>query len=256
MLGFEFGYSLSSPNALTIWEAQYGDFANGGQIIIDQYVAAAEQKWGVRSALTLMLPHGYEGQGPEHSSARIERYLQLAGHENFQVVQPSTPAQLFHVLRRQMVRKPQKPLILFTPKALLRHPQCVSNLSDFSKGGFSAVIDDAATHPKRLIFCSGKVYYDLLAARKNPDIALIRIEELYPFPRQEIAALLQKYASAKEVFWVQEEHANMGAWEFVQLQLKEVPLRYVGRDRSASPAAGSFALHKQQHEQILREALG
>lgn len=256
VLGFEFGYSLSSPNALTIWEAQYGDFANGGQIIIDQYVAAAEQKWGVRSALTLMLPHGYEGQGPEHSSARIERYLQLAGHENFQVVQPSTPAQLFHVLRRQMVRKPQKPLILFTPKALLRHPQCVSNLSDFSKGGFSAVIDDAATHPKRLIFCSGKVYYDLLAARKNPDIALIRIEELYPFPRQEIAALLQKYASAKEVFWVQEEHANMGAWEFVQLQLKEVPLRYVGRDRSASPAAGSFALHKQQHEQILREALG
>ncbi len=255
VLGFEFGYSLSSPNALTIWEAQYGDFANGGQIIIDQYVAAAEQKWGVRSALTLMLPHGYEGQGPEHSSARIERYLQLAGHENFQVVQPTTPAQLFHVLRRQMVRKPQKPLILFTPKALLRHPQCVSALSDFVKGGFSAVIDDTTTSAKRLLLCSGKVYYDLLAARKNSDIAIVRIEELYPFPRQEILALLQKYASAKEIFWVQEEHANMGAWEFVQLQLKEIPLRYVGRDRSASPAAGSFALHKQQHEQILREAL-
>lgn len=250
-LGFEFGYSLSSPQALTIWEAQYGDFANGGQIIIDQYIAASEQKWGLRSGLTLMLPHGYEGQGPEHSSARIERYLQLCGQGNFQVVQPTTPAQLFHVLRRQV--KSQKPLILFTPKALLRHPECVSALSDFSEKKFEEMLENVPNNPRRLLLCTGKIYYDL--ATKVSDIGVIRIEQLYPFPRERILELLKKYASAKEIFWVQEEHANMGAWEFVRSELKEVPLRYVGRDRSASPAAGSFALHKKQQEQILREAL-
>ncbi|MBS0616424.1 MAG: 2-oxoglutarate dehydrogenase E1 component [Verrucomicrobia bacterium] len=252
VLGFEFGYSLSMPHALVIWEAQYGDFANGGQIIIDQYVAAAEQKWGLKSDLTLMLPHGYEGQGPEHSSARIERYLQLCGHDNFQVVQPTTPAQLFHVLRRQAHM--QKPLVLFTPKALLRHPDCVSPLSAFSEGEFSSVLEDVPANPRRLLFCTGKIYYEL--AKKVPDIGVIRIEELYPFPKAKILELLKKYASAKELFWVQEEHANMGAFEFVQSELKEIPLHFVGRDRSASPAAGSFALHKKQQEQILREALG
>ncbi|MBS0647889.1 MAG: 2-oxoglutarate dehydrogenase E1 component [Verrucomicrobia bacterium] len=260
-LGFEFGYSLFYPHALVVWEAQYGDFANGGQVIIDQFISASEQKWGHRSGLTLLLPHGYEGQGPEHSSARMERYLQLSADENWQIVDCTTPAQLFHVLRRQVMRQQPKPLIVFTPKALLRHPQVISPLQAFTSGSFEEFLDDPKniSSPERVLFCTGKVYYDLIAARKRDDIALVRIEQLYPFHREKFQKLIEKYKSAQEFCWVQEEPSNMGAWSYIRPILQELigkPIRYIGRDPSSSPAAGSYALHKKQLAQMIQEAFG
>lgn len=256
VLGFEFGYNVAYPNSLVIWEAQFGDFANGAQIMIDQYLSASEQKWGLRSNLVLMLPHGYEGQGPEHSSARIERFLQLCGHENMIVANCTTPAQLFHLLRRQAFSRDKKPLIIFTPKALLRHPLCVSSLEEFSSGAFQELLRDptAPATAKRMLLCSGKIFYDLLnerEKRKQTDVAIVRIEQLYPFPQKQFEAL-----EAQEYVWVQEEHSNMGAWDYVRplLQSKGKPVRYAGRDRSASTAAGSYALHKKQLEELLNEA--
>lgn len=261
VLGFEFGYSLFYPHSLVIWEAQFGDFANGGQVIIDQFIACSEQKWGHRSGITLLLPHGYEGQGPEHSSARIERYLQLSGDDNWQIVNCSTPAQIFHVLRRQTMRKQQKPLVIFTPKALLRNHLCLSPLQDFTQGSFEEFFDDPKniSNPKKVLFCSGKVYYDLVTERKRDDIAIVRIEQLYPFHREKFQKLVEKYKSVQEFCYVQEEHSNMGGWNFLRPILEGSlgkPLRYVGRGPSSSTAAGSFALHKKQYDQMIQEALG
>jgi 2-oxoglutarate dehydrogenase E1 component len=261
-LGFDFGYSVSFPKSLVIWEAQFGDFANGAQIIIDQFIASSEQKWGLNSNLTLLLPHGNEGQGPEHSSARIERFLQLAAQENMRIINCSTPAQLFHLFRAQALHPLIKPLILFTPKALLRHPACVSSLNDFSQGSFQEVIDDPSSiaNPRQIYFCSGKIYYDLLQEKQKrgiSDIAIIRLEQLYPFPEAKVKQILQKYNANDRIHWVQEEHSNMGAWEFLrplfnQLLGAKDAVKYIGRDRSASPAAGSHALHKKQADQIMQ----
>ncbi len=263
VLGFEYGYTLGNPKALVIWEAQFGDFANGGQVIIDQFITTSEQKWRQQSSLTLLLPHGYEGQGPEHSSARIERFLNLAGNENIQVVHPTTPVQLFHLLRRQVVRHLLKPLIVFTPKGLLRHPECVSQIDEFKSGGFKEILDDP-THPekaKRLIFCSGRVYYDLIAERNDEETAIIRIEQLYPLHKEMLTEIIASYSGIQEYLWVQEEPRNMGAWTSIAMKIKELlperaELKYVGRARSASPAAGSFALHKKQHDAIIQELFG
>ena len=260
-LGFEFGYSIAYPNALVIWEAQFGDFGNGAQVIIDQFISTAEQKWGLKSSLTLFLPHGYEGQGPEHSSARMERFLTLAGNNNICVVNPSTPAQLFHLLRRQVMRTDQKPLIVFTPKGLLRHPDCLSPLNDLAHGSFQEILDDPTVPKKaaRIAFCSGRIYYDLNAMRtktKTDDLALIRIEQLYPLHLEKIKTILKNYHTAQEFFWVQEEPQNMGAWNFISPFLSELlppgtKLNYIGRDRSASPAVGSYALHKKEFAAIM-----
>lgn len=260
-LGFEFGYSIANPHALVIWEAQFGDFSNGAQVIIDQFISTAEQKWGQKSSLTLYLPHGYEGQGPEHSSARIERFLTLAGNQNMIVVNPTLPAQLFHLLRRQAMRSFQKPLIVFTPKGLLRHPECVSPLTDFSSGSFQEILDDPELpkKAKRIAFCSGRFFYDLNAMRlktKTDDIALIRIEQLYPLHKDKIRSILKNYPLADTYIWVQEEPQNMGAWNFISSLLLELlpsdsKLTYVGRSSSASPAVGSYALHKKENSAIM-----
>lgn len=260
-LGFEYGYSIAYPTALTIWEAQFGDFANGAQVVIDQFISTAEQKWGQKSDLTLLLPHGYEGQGPEHSSARIERFLALSGNNNMFVIYPTTPAQLFHLLRRQVMRTSQRPLIVFTPKGLLRHPECISPIADLTRGTFQEVLDDPTVprKAKRIVFCSGRIYYDLFAARaqsKNDDTALIRIEQLYPLHLDKIKAVLKPYFQANEYYWAQEEPKNMGAWSFIspifeELLPADAKLKYVGRERSASPAAGSYALHKKEFAAIM-----
>jgi len=260
-LGFEFGYSLTYPKALIIWEAQFGDFANGAQIIMDQFISTAEQKWGQKSNLTLFLPHGYEGQGPEHSSGRIERFLTLAGDHNMFIVNPTTPAQLFHLLRRQVMRTLMKPLIIFTPKGLLRHPSCVSPVVELTQGSFQEILDDP-TFPKkakRIIFCSGRIYYDLQNMRTQTnadDIAIIRIEQLYPLHREKIQAILKNYTQVEEYYWVQEEPQNMGAWSFIEPLLSRIipaqaKLHYIGRERSASPAVGSYALHKKESAAIM-----
>jgi 2-oxoglutarate dehydrogenase E1 component len=261
VLGFEFGYSLVYPNSLVLWEAQFGDFNNGAQVIIDQFIATSEMKWGHQTNLTLLLPHGYEGQGPEHSSARIERFLQLAANENLILANCTTPAQFFHLLRRQALGKEKKPLIVFTPKALLRHPLCRSDLREFTNGSFQEVLDDPlpAAKPRRLAICSGKVYYDLLKIRNEEslsDLTLLRLEQLYPFPEKNLQTLFAKYGDCQEYLWIQEEHSNMGAWEFVCPHLERLrngPIRYIGRSRSAAPAAGSFALHKRQYEAMVQE---
>ncbi len=258
VLGFDFGYSLMYPNALVVWEAQYGDFANGAQVIIDQFISSSEQKWGYKSNITLFLPHGYEGQGPEHSSARLERYLQLSGDNNWTVASCTTPAQLFHILRRQALEKSRGPLVLMTPKVLLRHPECTSVLSDFSTGSFQEMIPDPAVQkPRRVIFCSGRVYYDLLANRKAQDVALVRVEQLYPFPVEKITSVIQAYPGVSDYCWLQEEPRNMGAWNYMFPQLNLLTpkaIRYVGRSASSSPAAGSHALHKAEWTQFIQEA--
>ncbi len=259
-LGFEYGYSIVYPEALVIWEAQFGDFSNGGQIIIDQYIASGEQKWGQKTGLTLLLPHGYEGQGPEHSSGRMERFLSLCGNGNMLVANPTTPAQLFHLLRRQIVGKMLKPLIVFTPKGLLRHPQCVSTLGDLVDGSFQTIITDASTDASKLVFCSGRIYYDLLAIKekdKRDDVALVRIEQLYPLDSKLLESVILKYTNAKQLYWVQEEPRNMGAWEYIAPILKSLTqsdVKYIGRPRSASPAVGSYVLHKNESKAIF-EAL-
>ena len=269
VMGFEYGYSTAEPDALVIWEAQYGDFANGAQVVIDQFISAGEAKWGRLCGLVLFLPHGYEGAGPEHSSARLERYLQLCAEHNMQVCVPSTPAQLFHMLRRQVMRPYRKPLVVMSPKSLLRHQLSVSNLSDLTHGRFHVVIpeiDELRTdRVRRVIFCSGKVYYDLLEARradkKIEDIAIVRLEQLYPFPHEEYAEIIKRYAQALDIVWCQEEPQNQGAWYEIRHRLQEPlthhhKLRYVGRAASASPAAGYAQLHKQQQNELIEAALG
>lgn len=261
VLGFEYGYSLACVDALVIWEAQFGDFANSAQVILDQYISSGEQKWGQRSGLTLLLPHGYEGQGPEHSSARMERYLNLAGHDNMIIANPTTPAQLFHLLRRQVLGPVHKPLIVFTPKGLLRHPACTSQVKDLSKGTFQEVIEDfSGIEPaEKLIFCSGRVYYDLIAAgsqRENQRTAFVRIEQLYPLHKDKIRAVIDKYKGVKKYLWVQEEPQNMGAWSFIQPALQKLlpsgfEIFYAGRSASASPATGSHAMHKKELAEII-----
>lgn len=262
VLGFEFGFSVAALRSLVIWEAQFGDFVNGAQIILDQYLAPSEQKWGIISNLVLMLPHGYEGQGPEHSSARVERFLQLAAEDNLRIANCSTPAQLFHLLRAQALAAVKKPLILFTPKALLRNSACKSSLNDLSEGRFHEVLEDSMEEQdaKLLLFCSGKIYYDLVAERKkqNKLCTIIRLEQLYPFPKDLMQKILAKHPNASYRF-VQEEPSNMGAWESLRFALEELlgtksPIEYIGRERSASPAAGSYAVHKQQLEDLLKKA--
>lgn len=266
VLGFEFGYSLFYPRSLVIWEAQFGDFANSAQVVIDQFLSSSEQKWNHGTNLTLFLPHGYEGQGPEHSSGRIERFLQLCGEDNMQVANVTTPAQLFHLLRRQgkeQKNRDPKPLILFTPKALLRHPLCVSPLNDLATGSFDELLDDprASKSARKLIFCSGKVYYDLIQEREKrgaSDITILRVEQLYPLNTERMKALIEKYRGFKECVWVQEEHQNMGAWEYIRPEIDQLlgsmRVQYVGRRRSAAPAAGSYALHKKQLAELLEGA--
>ncbi|CAG9167405.1 2-oxoglutarate dehydrogenase E1 component [Cupriavidus pinatubonensis] len=266
VLGFEYGYSAAEPNAMVIWEAQFGDFVNGAQVVIDQFISSGEVKWGRASGLTLMLPHGYEGQGPEHSSARIERFLQLCADHNMQVCQPTTPAQIFHLLRRQMIRLFRKPLVIMTPKSLLRNKDAVSPLSDLAKGHFETVIADHeelnASKVKRVIMCSGKVYYDLVNTRKEReanDTAIIRVEQLYPFPHKALATELKKYPNANEILWCQDEPQNQGAWFFVQHYIMEnmtegQKLGYAGRPASASPAVGYYAKHNEQQKALLDAA--
>ena len=245
MLGFDYGYSVSDPQTLTLWEAQFGDFSNGAQIIIDQFITTAEQKWSQMSGLVMLLPHGYEGQGPEHSSARMERFLLLCAEDNIRVANCSTPAQYFHILRRQMTTE-RKPLVLFTPKSLLRSPVAVSSFSELTGSSFRPVIGDALdpSRVRKVVFCTGKVYYDLAAAReakKIEDIALVRIEELYPFPEQIVVDVLARYSSGVDLIWCQEEPRNMGAWRFMFGYFKGLNrvIHYAGRMKNASPAAGS-----------------
>lgn len=267
VLGFEFGYSLASPDTLLIWEAQFGDFANGAQVIIDQFLSSSEDKWNRISGLVMFLPHGYEGQGPEHSSARLERFLQLCAEDNMQVCNLTTPAQMFHALRRQIHRKWRKPLIIMTPKSLLRTRQSFSPREELSDGGFQRLIDDKSIDDKgakkvrRLMFCSGKIYYDLLAHREElgrDDVALVRLEQFYPFPTDAAKAAIARYSEATEVLWVQEEPKNMGGWAFVRPFLEEVvgklPLRYAGRANSASPATGSSESHKLEQQMNMQGA--
>ncbi|WP_317898978.1 2-oxoglutarate dehydrogenase E1 component [Aurantibacillus circumpalustris] len=257
VLGFEYGYAYASPNALTIWEAQFGDFFNGAQIIIDQYLSSSEYKWRRMNGLVVLLPHGYEGQGPEHSSARVERFLQMCAENNMQIVNATTPAQQFHALRRQLKRGFRKPLICFTPKKLLRYPTCVSGVKDFTEGKFQELIDDISADVKkitRVAFCSGKIYYDLIERREKEgasDIAFIRLEQLYPFPQKQVDAILAKYKNAKEYLFVQEESENMGAWRFVDKNLRSLNMRYVGRDEAASPATGFAKRHAAESEEIM-----
>lgn len=264
-LGFEYGYTWSSPQTLVLWEAQYGDFFNGAQIIIDQYIVSGEQKWNCPSGITLLLPHAYEGAGPEHSSARLERFLQMGAHSNIQVVYPTTPAQYFHLLRRQALRKMKKPLIVYTPKGLLRAPACKSSVKEITEGRFEEILDDP-TPPnscKRLLFCSGKVFYDLMDGRekkKAAHTAIIRIEQLYPLSLEKLKKIIDKYKGFTECCWVQEEPANMGAWNFVGPYLQHllpsgVSLRYVGRPESPTTATGSHKKHKQEQQVLIDEAL-
>jgi 2-oxoglutarate decarboxylase len=266
-LGFEFGYAMTHPTALVLWEAQFGDFANGAQVVIDQFLAASQTKWSRTCGLGLLLPHGFEGQGPEHSSARIERFLELSADDNWRIVNCTTAAQYFHVLRSQGLRRPRRPLVVFTPKSLLRHPDVASPLSGLATGGFEPVLGDdvaAADKVRKLVLCSGKVYYDLAKARKAKaadEIALVRIEQLYPFPAAEIGAQLARYPGASEIRWVQEEPENMGAWTFVDPRLRtlaggRVALRHVSRKASPSPATGSLRRHQQEQATIVVQALG
>ena len=265
VLGFEYGYSLVRPDALVLWEAQFGDFADGAQVVIDNFIVSAESKWHRRSGLVLLLPHGYEGQGPDHSSARLERFLQMCAEDNIRVCNATTPAQYFHLLRRQVRGRRRVPLVLMTPKSLLRHEAAVSPLEEMTRGSFKTVLDDAQATPgaRRLLLCSGKVYYDLLAHRAatgQTDAALVRVEQLYPFPADELAAVLAKYPSARDILWVQEEHKNHGAWAFFRERFSEafpdVPLRYVGRPERASTATGSHKKHRQEQDRLVAEALG
>lgn len=264
VLGFEYGFALGRPRALVLWEAQFGDFSNGGQVIIDNYVAAGEAKWGTANGIVLLLPHGYEGQGPEHSSGHMERFLTLCARNNIQVCNCTTPAQYFHLLRRQAKRSFRKPLVIMTPKSLLRHPKAVSPMADLAEGCFQEVLDDPGgpSEPRRLLFCSGKVYYDLAAARdqrKDESSAIVRIEQLYPFPEACLAALLKRFGGISQAAWVQEEPRNRGAWMFVKDRFERafpgMTLGYIGREENASPATGSHALHEREQRQVVDAAL-
>jgi len=268
VLGFEYGYSVEDPSTLVLWEAQFGDFANGAQVIIDQFIVSSEEKWGQSADLVLLLPHGYEGQGPEHSNARLERFLQLCAEDNIQVCNCTTPAQYFHLLRRQVYDGVRKPLVLMTPKSLLRHPRVIATLDELTTGHFQEVLDETEPISKeqvdRIILCSGKIYYELWQGReslKTKNMALLRVEQLYPFPEAQIRGLLQKYPKAHEILWVQEEPQNMGAWGFISPRLSRLlptdrQLRYVGRPESASPATGSLKIHQEEQKAIIEAALG
>ena len=268
VMGFEYGYSTTTPDCLVIWEGQFGDFCNGAQVVIDQFISSGESKWARLCGMVLFLPHGYEGQGPEHSSARLERFLQLCAEHNMQVCVPSTPAQMFHMLRRQMIRRLRKPLVVLTPKSLLRHRLSVSPLEALSKGGFHELIgeEDAldAKRVRRIVFCSGKVYYDLLEARRcgsMDDVALVRIEQLYPFPIEEYAKVIAGYPKADDIVWCQEEPQNQGAWYQIRHRLQEPlegrhRLHYAGRLGAAAPASGIYQLHVKQQEALVETALG
>ena len=268
VLGFEYGYASTEPNTLVIWEGQFGDFANGAQVVIDQFISSGEAKWGRLCGLTMFLPHGYEGQGPEHSSARLERFLQLCAEHNIQVCIPSTPAQMFHMIRRQHVRSFRKPLIVLTPKSLLRHKMSVSPISELSSGRFELIIPEIEAievkQTRRLVFCSGKVYFDLLEAREVhgiKDVALIRLEQLYPFPIDDYADLIKQYNHVEDIVWCQEEPLNQGGWYQIKHRLQE-PLQshqqlyYAGRPGAAAPASGVFKIHLQQQQALVEAALG
>lgn len=264
VLGFEYGYALANPHSLTIWEAQFGDFVNGAQIIIDQYITSAETKWKRSNGLVMLLPHGYEGQGPEHSSARIERFLEACAENNIQVANCTTPANFFHLLRRQLVRDFRKPLVVFTPKSLLRHPKVVSPLSEFTEGSFQEVFDDTLADPskvKRVLFCTGKIYYELLEKQetdKREDIAIVRIEQLYPIPMDQLRAIRDKYNKAQEFVWVQEEPENMGGWPYLCRKSRDmsIHLEVVARKESSSTATGYQKQHMTQQVEILEAAFG
>ena len=258
VMGFDYGYAMASPNTLTLWEAQFGDFSNGAQIMLDQYLSSAEDKWKLQNGLVLLLPHGYEGQGAEHSSARMERYLQLCAKDNMFVANCTTPANMFHVLRRQMKTKYRKPLVVFTPKSLLRHPQAVSSKKEFIDGSFQSLISDDIVKTKEIksvVFCSGKFYYDLYKAREekgSKDVALIRLEQLFPLPVSEIEATIAKYENVKDIVWAQEEPRNMGAWSFLLLQLPNVlRFRPATRRYYGAPAAGSAIRFQRRHQQVI-----
>jgi 2-oxoglutarate dehydrogenase E1 component len=267
VLGFEYGYSSADPHTLVMWEAQFGDFVNGAQPIIDQFLASAESKWQRMSGLVMLLPHGYEGQGPEHSSARLERFLQLCAENNIQVVYPTEPAQYFHLLRRQMRRNFRKPLVMMSPKSLLRDDRATSSVEDFTDETFHLVIDDPRSpdreEVRRLIFCTGKVFYTLDSARQEreqDEVAIVRIEQLYPFPQEEVQATIAHYPQIQEVCWVQEEPRNMGAWTFIEPRLRELlpltcGLTYVGRDEAASPAPGNYKMHEAEEQAFIQQAL-
>ncbi|MCF5175727.1 2-oxoglutarate dehydrogenase E1 component, partial [Pseudomonas sp. PA-6-1D] len=269
VLAFEYGYSTTTPNALVIWEAQFGDFANGAQVVIDQFITSGEHKWGRLCGLTMLLPHGYEGQGPEHSSARLERYLQLCAEHNIQVCVPTTPAQIYHLLRRQVIRPLRKPLVVLTPKSLLRHKLAISTLEDLADGSFQTVIPEIdtldAAKVTRLVLCSGKVYYDLLEKRRaegREDIAIVRIEQLYPFPEDDLMEAIAPYTNLTHAVWCQEEPMNQGAWYSSQHHLRRsignhktgLGLEYAGRDASAAPACGYASMHAEQQEKLLQDA--
>jgi 2-oxoglutarate dehydrogenase E1 component len=265
-MGFEYGFSTAAPNDLVLWEAQYGDFVNVAQPIIDQFISADRAKWGQRSGLVLLLPHGYEGGGPEHSSARLERFLQLCAEDNMVVAYPSTPAQYFHILRRQALREDRKPLILMQPKSLLRAPAAASKLEEFATGRFTPVIDDAVASARpeevrRLVLCTAKMYYDLLKARgDSAEVALVRVDELYPWPGERVAQIVDEYPNIEDVVWAQEEPKNMGAWTYVAPQLRVatgnlLTIRYVGRPERASPAEGYGEAHAAEQARIVAEAL-
>ncbi|HIP53789.1 MAG TPA: 2-oxoglutarate dehydrogenase E1 component, partial [Chromatiales bacterium] len=267
VLGYEYGYATAEPNSLTLWEAQFGDFANGAQVLIDQFISSAEAKWGLLCNLVMLLPHGYEGQGPEHSSARLERYLQLCAEQNMQVCVPTTPAQIFHLLRRQMLRPLRKPLITLTPKSLLRHRLATSSLDELAGGGFQPVIGEVdeldPAEVKRIVLCTGKVYYDLLEARRAralKDVAIIRLEQLYPFPREQFNQTVAPYRAAPDLIWCQEEPQNQGAWDLIKHRFhRELEagkaLYYVGRATAGAPATGFRAQHLREQEQLVDEAL-
>jgi 2-oxoglutarate dehydrogenase E1 component len=270
VLGFEYGYATTNPNTMVIWEAQFGDFANGAQMIIDQFITSGEHKWGRLCGLTMLLPHGYEGQGPEHSSARLERFLQMCAENNIQVCVPTTPAQIYHLLRRQIIRPLRRPLIVMSPKSLLRHKEAVSSMDELANGAFQNVIAETETlivdNIERLIICSGRVYYDLIEKREQlnaSNIAIVRLEQLYPFPEQELADAIAPYKNIKKVLWCQEEPKNQGAWYSTQHHLREVIkqhdenlyLEFAGREASAAPAAGYMALHLKQLEDFINQAI-
>jgi 2-oxoglutarate dehydrogenase E1 component len=267
VLGFEYGYSSTIPDKLVIWEAQFGDFANGAQVVIDQFISSGESKWGKLSGLVMLLPHGFEGQGPEHSSARIERYLQLCADQNMQVCTPTTPAQIFHLLRRQLLREFRKPLIVMSPKSLLRHKLAVSSLSDLTQSEFLTVIgeqdDIDPFHVTRIVLCAGKVYYDLLETRRQDQlthIAILRIEQLYPFPVQQYKTEMEKYVNVEHIVWCQEEPKNQGAWyqskhHFANNLGKDILISYAGRAPSAAPAVGNYKTHLSEQKAVVNTAL-
>ena len=257
VVGFDYGYAMASPKTLTIWEAQFGDFSNGAQIMLDQYISAAESKWKTQNGLVMLLPHGYEGQGSEHSSARMERYLQLCSTDNMVVADVTTPANMFHLLRRQMKWGFRKPLIVFTPKSLLRHPLVVSSKEELAQGSFQEVFDDTSVAKKKvtsLVFCTGKFYYDLLERREENgrgDVALVRIEQLFPLPQKQLEAIIASYPNVTDYVWAQEEPRNMGAWGHILMNFDQVKLRLAARYVYSSPAAGSSTRSKARHKKVI-----